>query len=106
DRYKYADRFGADPVEHRLAGLSLLGDLEERLADASNLTRDTRSITDIAIFPFVRQFASVDRSWFDAQGISRVQRWLATHIASPLFERAMVRLKPWSPEDDAVMWPS
>jgi glutathione S-transferase len=105
DRYKYADRHETDPIKHRLAGLAMLGELEARLAPDGNLCREAWSLTDIAIFPFVRQFASVDRPWFDAQAIPRVQRWLAQHIASPLFERAMIRLKPWAPGDAPVIWP-
>jgi glutathione S-transferase len=105
DRYKYADRHGADPFEHRLTGLAMLSELEARLAANENLCREARSLTDIAIFPFVRQFASVDRPWFDAQAIPLVQRWLAQHIALPLFERAMVRLRPWAPRDTPVRWP-
>ena len=103
DRYKYADRHGADPIEHRRAGLAMLGELEARLASGGNLCRETRSLADIAIFPFVRQFASVDRAWFDAQAIPGARRWLAQHIASPLFERAMGRLKPWAPGDAPVV---
>ena len=103
DRYKYADRYGTDPGEHRLAGLELLGELEVRLSGGGNLCRAARSITDVAIFPFVRQFASVDREWFDAQPVPRVRGWLAGHVASPLFERAMVRLRPWVAGDVAVV---
>ena len=99
DRYKYADRHHADPVEHRTAGLALLHELERRLEARPNLTRDTRSLTDIAIMPFVRQFAAVDRAWFDAQPIPRVRAWLARHTASPLFDQAMLRVAPWTPDD-------
>ncbi|MGY4395803.1 glutathione S-transferase [Sphingomonas sp. UYAg733] len=91
DRYKYADRHGADPIEHRAAGLTLLGVLEERLAITPNLCGENRSLTDIALMPFVRQFAAVDRDWFDAQTLPGVQPWLAQHIASDLFVRAMER---------------
>lgn len=97
DRYKYADRHHTDPAEHRAAGLALLEELERRLAVHTNLCLETRALTDIAIMPFVRQFAAVDRGWFDAQPLLRVQAWLARHVASPLFEQAMLRLPPWVP---------
>lgn len=106
DRYKYAERFAVDPIEHRQAGFALLLLLEERLAVHPNLCRAARSLTDIAVFPFVRQFAAVDRRWFDVQPISSVQGWLARHIASPLFEQSMTRLKPWSPGDAPIIWPN
>lgn len=104
DRYKYADRHGSDPVEHRLAGLTLLQDLEAHLATTENLCRETRALADVAIMPFVRQFATVDRPWFDAQPIPRTRRWLAHHVASPLFEQAMTRLRPWVAGDVSVVW--
>lgn len=103
DRYKYPDRHAADPRASRAAGLALLADLERRLATHDNLSRDTPALTDSAITPFVRQFAAVDRAWFDAQGLPRVQAWLARHVASPLFDRAMLRVAAWSPGDAPVM---
>ncbi|MFC3581407.1 glutathione S-transferase [Sphingomonas hylomeconis] len=95
DRYKYPERHGSEPLAHRAAGLGLLVDLEQRLAAQDNLCRETRSLTDIAIFPFVRQFAAVDREWFAAQPVPRVRAWLARHTGSALFEAAMVRVPPW-----------
>ncbi|MDB5673489.1 MAG: Glutathione S-transferase, N-terminal domain [Sphingomonas bacterium] len=99
DRYKYPDRHQAEPVEHRTAALALLAELEQRLARRANLCRETRALADIAIMPFVRQFAAVDRAWFDAQPVPRVQGWLARHVASPLFDQAMLRVAPWTPDD-------
>jgi glutathione S-transferase len=37
DRYKYAGRYGVDPVEHRSAGLDILTGLDRRLAAQANL---------------------------------------------------------------------
>ncbi|UVO51139.1 glutathione S-transferase [Sphingomonas sp. SUN019] len=101
DRYKYAERHDADPAEHRAACFALLQLLEDRLTAAENLSRATRSLGDIAIMPFVRQFAAVDHTWFDGQPIPRTKCWLARHIASPLFERAMARVPRWVPGDAA-----
>ena len=105
DRYKYAERHAADPLEHRGAALLLLALLEDRLAVHGNLCGHARSLADIAIMPFVRQFAAVDRAWFDRQAIPRVIVWLDGHLASPLFEQALMRLKPWESGDDPVIWP-
>ncbi len=95
DRYKYADRYDADPVEHRTAGVAVLENLERRLSAHAYLCGDRRTLADIAIMPFIRQFAQTDRAWFDAQPLPLVQRWLAGLRASPLFETAMVRREPW-----------
>jgi len=93
DRYKYPDRHGSDPVEHRTAGLVILADLNARLAArGGNLCRKTRALTDIALMPFVRQFAATDRDWFEAQPLPALHNWLAAHIASDLFVSAMAKL--------------
>jgi glutathione S-transferase len=97
DRYKYPNRHGSDPLHHRTAALAWLALLEQRLTVNANLCRNSRSLTDIAIMPFVRQFAATDQSWFDAQALPGVQRWLQSHITSPLFDAAMQRFPIWQP---------
>ena len=102
DRYKYATRHGSDPLEHRAAGMAWLGELEARLESSAFLCGGRRMLADIAIFPFVRQFAGADQAWFDAQPVPRVQAWLRALIGSELFDRAMVRRAAWRPGDAAV----
>lgn len=106
DRYKYPDRHGSDPIRHRAAGVELLGVLEERLATTGQLCGPTRSITDMAIMPFVRQFAHTDRVFFDALPLPHLRHWLADHIASPLFEQAMIRPPIWHAGDQPLLWPA
>jgi glutathione S-transferase len=97
DRYKYPERHPSDPVDHRAAGLAHLFELETRLATSANLCGESRGLADMAIIPFVRQFAQTDRAWFDDQPVPRLRAWLDRRVTSPLFEAAMVRLKPWQP---------
>ncbi len=103
DRYKYPDRHDGDPIAHRAAALDILGGLETRLVAQANLCGDARALTDIAIMPFVRQFARTDPAWFDAQPLPALHRWLARHIASPLFAAAMIRRPRWRPGDAPTM---
>ena len=103
DRYKYPDRHGVDPIEHRVAGMAMMLDMEARLSSAANLCGDARALADIAIMPFVRQFAAVDAAWFAAQPVPRLQAWLAHHTSSTLFDQAMLRTKPWMPGDPPVI---
>jgi glutathione S-transferase len=105
DRYKYPDR-DSDPIGHRDAGLAILAELDERLAGGSNLCRATRSLADMAIMPFVRQFAHVNRDWFDAQPLPRLQRWLARHLDSAIFADAMIKLAPWREGDPEILFPA
>lgn len=105
DRYKYPDRHGADALVHREHGLTFLAQLDTRLAGSGQLCGPARGIVDAAIMPFVRQFASVDREWFESQPLPHLQTWLAGHLSSSLFETAMVRVAPWSPGDPPVAFP-
>ncbi len=91
DRYKYPERHGSVAVEHRAAALAMLAGYDARLAGRDNLCRDHRSLTDMAVLPFVRQFAAVDAAWFEAQAVPGLHAWLARHLASPLFLQAMAR---------------
>ncbi|MDO6413550.1 glutathione S-transferase [Sphingomonas sp. BIUV-7] len=100
DRYKYPHRHGSDAAEHRAAGLAILATLEQRLGVQPYLCGPTRSLTDAALMPFVRQFAATDPAWFDAQALPAVQRWLAEQLASPLFARVMTRQDPWLAPDE------
>jgi glutathione S-transferase len=100
DRYKYAARYGDDPLVHRAAAAAMLLDLDAQLAVHDFLGGAMRSFADIAIFPFVRQFAGVDPVWFQLQAMPNVQRWLARIAASELFERALVRRALWTENQD------
>ncbi|AMK16494.1 MULTISPECIES: glutathione S-transferase [Sphingobium] len=102
DRYKYAARYGSDPLEHRAAGMAWLGELEVQLESRAFLCGIGRTLADMAIFPFVRQFAAADQAWFDAQPVPRVQAWLRGLIGSALFDRAMTRRAAWRSGDAAV----
>lgn len=91
DRYKYPDRHGSNPEEHRMIGLAFLTDLETKLAEAAFLAGSRRGMSDAAIIPFVRQFAGVDPDWFAAQKLLRLQAWLADYTGSSLFAHIMER---------------
>ena len=105
DRTKYPDRHGSDVDVHRLACLDMLRSLEDRLTTTPYLCGEKMSVTDAAILPFVRQFASIDRAWFDARPVPQVRDWLDRFVASELFDAAMVRLTPWRTGDPDILFP-
>ena len=74
------------------------------LAGQPQLSGDTRTLADISSLPFVRQFASNDRAWFDAQPIPQLQRWLDGHLQSALFANVMSRFSPWKAGDKRVVF--
>jgi glutathione S-transferase len=103
DRAKYPTRYEADGIDHRAAALALLRPLEERLAGQAQLCGPSRSLTDIALFPFIRQFAHSDAEWFAAQGLPRLTAWLEGHIASDLFAAIMPKFPPWKVGDPPII---
>lgn len=102
DRAKYPGRYDEDSADHRAEGLALLRPLETRLEAAPQLCGSARSLTDMALFPFVRQFAHIDRDWFAAQPLPRLQAWLEQHIASDLFASIMPKFAPWKAGDAPI----
>ena len=96
DRYKYATRYeDVDPEEHRAAALAILRTLETRLEETAFLRGEKRGFADIAIFPFIRQFANADRGWFDAQDLPKLQAWLEGLVTSELFASVMAKHPQW-----------
>lgn len=100
DGYKYPERHGTDARACRENGLDFLRELDGRLAASGQLCGPARGHADAAIMPFVRQFAAVEPEWFSALPLPHLQRWLAGHLASALFEAIMIRPAPWSPGGD------
>jgi glutathione S-transferase len=103
DRYKYPHRYDLpDGIANREAAIEHLRALNERLAAAPYLSGGQRGCCDIAIFPFVRQFANTDRDWFDLLPLPSLQLWLAQMLASPLFEQIMVKHPLWKSAGAAI----
>jgi glutathione S-transferase len=103
DRAKYPGRYEEDGMtDHRAAALALLAPLEARLEGAPYLTGETRALTDIALLPFIRQFAAIDAGWFAAQPLPHLQGWLAGLLASDLFAAVMGKYTPWQEGDAPV----
>ncbi len=96
DRYKYPQRHASEPMADRRAGMAILADLDSRLAqNGGNFCGPNRMLADIALFPFIRQFAATDQDWFSRQPLPALQEWLTRHCSSDLFEKAMVKQPVW-----------
>ena len=90
NRYKYAERYPEQPMEvYRAQGAVFLQRLEGLLQDRDYLLADHPSLADIALLPFVRQFAHVDREWFAQTPYVRLQAWLQRFLESDLFTSIM-----------------
>ena len=90
DRYKYAIRYPEHPMEYyRAQGAEFLQRLEDVLARSAYLAGPALSLADVALAPFVRQFAHVDRDWFEQAPYPRLNAWLERFLASELFSSVM-----------------
>ncbi len=100
DRYKYADRHDADGATRRAAAMEILAGLAARLdANGGQLFALKPTLADIAIIPFVRQFAATDADFWMANAPAVLQAWLTSHTASPRFKAIMTKFPRWQTGD-------
>ena len=135
DRYKYPQRYAGEPgaggradaatsanagiaassdmdgspvqaaAAHRAEAACWLMKLERMLEQDAFLFGHHAALADMAIAPFVRQFAHVDAGWFQAQPWPRLSAWLAAWMDSGLFGRVMKKYAPWTEGGDGVVFP-
>ncbi|MES2637726.1 MAG: glutathione S-transferase [Pseudomonadota bacterium] len=90
DRYKYPERYPQlKQMHYRQQGEIFLQQLEILLNQHVNLFKNSASLADMAIFPFIRQFAAVDLTWFEASNYPKLKSWLNNLVNTALFERVM-----------------
>lgn len=106
DHTKYAVRFpDRDEAAERAKAMTFLTALNDRLDKTPFLMGEKRSLADMAILPFVRQFANTDRAWFDAQSLKPLTTWLDDFLASDRFHGVMRKYPPWQSGQDQVIFP-
>ena len=107
DRTKYATRYpGVDPHQQRAKASNFLGDLNQQIEAHDNAwIFGTPTLADFAILPFVRQFAFIDKPWFDTQPWPALSNWLETFLASDLFRSIMSKYPQWREDETGVAFP-
>lgn len=105
DAYKYASRDTPENARAaRQAGSAFLAQLDARLAQHRYLFGERLSLADAAILPFVRQFANVDRGWFDGEPWPHLRKWLEELLDSPRFARIMKKYAKWQANDAPIFF--
>jgi glutathione S-transferase len=103
DHYKYWERFRAESQEqYRGRGELVLAELEVLLTRQPYLLAERITLADIALFPFIRQFAYVDKDWFDQSPYPKLRAWLEQLLMSELFLAAMKKSPPWQDGDSPI----
>jgi glutathione S-transferase len=107
DRYKYPNRYdGADALQHRAAAADWLTQLAQQLSAEGWLLGPAASLADMAIAPFVRQFAQTDPHWFEQQDWPTLQTWLKRIVSSGLFESVMHKYPAWESGTAGPLFPT
>jgi glutathione S-transferase len=103
DQTKYTSRYPeADPETQRQEAARFLTALDMQI---DTWIFDQASIADYAILPFVRQFAFIDKPWFDQQSWPALQLWLDRFLTSPRFEAIMLKYPQWHDGDPVTHFP-
>ncbi|KAE9631604.1 glutathione S-transferase [Parasedimentitalea maritima] len=103
DHTKYASRYPEmDASEQRDLAAEFLTDLDQQVGV---WIFEKPSIADYAILPFVRQFAFIDKDWFDAQPWPDLQTWLDAFLTSDRFAAIMSKYPQWVEGNETVPFP-
>lgn len=106
DRYKYASRYdetlkrGDIDLSHRVLAVKALQLIEAGLNGAPFLYGNDMGPTDMASFPFVRQFAAVEPEWWAVcEELVETRDWLARCLTSDVFQNIMRKYPVWASEN-------
>ena len=97
DRYKYPNRFldiSQEDVLNKAMNL-MLEPMETALQSSRYLMGNKLSWIDVAIFPFIRQFAAVNPQRFEELPFPTIRIWLKQHLESELFNSVMDKHPTW-----------
>lgn len=99
DSYKYHDASKEFTLEYyRNNGMKVIEQLDSVLSTSSYLLGDRPRLLDVAVMPFIRQFAHVESGWFNDQEVPSLQNWLRGWLQSEKFSLAMRKYQVWKPD--------
>jgi len=97
DKYKYHDRYPEFPIKYyRRECEEILQSFEKKLDKRTYLFSQKISLADMAILPFIRQFANVDILWFNGR-FANISKWMGELIESEIFQSMMKKYEIWKP---------
>jgi glutathione S-transferase len=97
--YKCAKRYRENNITKcRQACEVYIQVLENRLTTNEQqrfLMSAQESLLDIALLPFIRQFAKVERQWYQQSPYPKVRQWLNFYLQSAMFTKVMAKHDVW-----------
>ena len=103
-KYKYFEKYPeTSQKSYRKQIEESFLDEYEQMLDGNEYLFGQKSVADIAILPFIRQFAFVDKDWFFASKYKNLINWLNKTIESDVFENIILaKHDPWKEGDKVV----
>lgn len=96
EQYKCAKRYHESNIlECRQACEVYIKNVEQRLTDSDYLFNNKESLADIALLPFIRQFARIERQWYLQSPYPNVKKWLNNYLQSAMFTKVMAKYPLW-----------
>ncbi|MCL1049889.1 glutathione S-transferase [Shewanella abyssi] len=107
EQYRCAKRYHEPSlIENRQQCERYLADLELRLNQHQYLMSDNPSLTDLALMPFIRQFARVERQWYLQSPYPKLRQWLNQYLQSRMFSKVMTQYPMWLDTKEDVVFGS
>lgn len=107
DLYKYSSRHpDHDQVYYRQQGEIFLQKLEDKLQQHKFLLNENISLVDVAIMPFIRQFALVDLPWFESSRYQSLLFWLKGFMDAAVFLSVMQKYPQWQEGEAGIICPA
>ncbi len=106
DQYKYFQRYPEhSQLYYREKAEIFIELLETNLQEHNGIALVSNRVTlvDVAIFPFIRQFAHVDWEWFSNSQYKNLISWLLKFEESELFLAVMNKQEPWHENEDVAL---
>jgi glutathione S-transferase len=97
DQYKYPNRYPNLNQDNVLdaAMVLMLKPMDEALESSQYLLGNKQHWLDVAIFPFIRQFSTVNPEQFDQLPLPALKKWLDQYLQSELFTDVMSKYPAW-----------
>lgn len=105
EQYRCAKRYHEPTlIDNRQLCEPYLTDLESRLSQHLFLMSDKPSLLDVALLPFIRQFARVERQWYLQSPYPKLRQWLNTYLQSRMFSKVMTQYPMWLDTKEDVVF--
>lgn len=96
EEYRCAKRYHENNlVQCRERCESFINILEKKLSQHTFLMSEQPSLLDIALVPYIRQFAKVERKWYLQSPYPKLRHWLNSYLQSAMFTKVMAKHPLW-----------